>query len=144
MGTAYTGSLTYLRDGKRERIVLTSVPTFQALQAFAAAMYSLTTAGICSISWTVSVDPELPEKSGELSDVAWYLRVKLRQVNPPPGHDSRLKLLDLPAPDHLNFTAIPGVGYRLKDPEGEIIATAYSALTGEAWRFEEGWVCGGK
>lgn len=144
MATAYTGSLTYLRDGKRERIVLTSVPTFQALQTFAEVLYPLTTAGICGISWTVSADPELSEKSGEVADVSWYARVKLRQVNPPPGHDARLKLLDIPAPDHSNFTAIPGVGYRLNDSIGKNIATAYSDLTGEQWRFEEGWICGGK
>ena len=123
--------------------MLTNVPTFQALQTFAAALYPFTTAGICGISWTVSTDPELFEKTGELSDVSWYLRVKLRQINPPPGHDRALKLLDIPAPDHDNFDNVPGVGYRLHDAQGETIATAYSALTGEQWEFEEGWICGG-
>jgi hypothetical protein len=141
---AYTGSITYLRDGKRERIVLTQVPTLPALQTFAQAMYALTTAGICAISFTVSTDPELYEKTGDVSDVSWYLRAKLRQVNPPAGHDPALKLLDIPAPDHSNFTNIPGVGYRLNDTPGEQIATAYSTLTGEQWQFEEGWICGGK
>jgi hypothetical protein len=143
MATAYTGSITYIRNGKRERIVLTSVPSLPALQTFAAAMYPLTTAGICAISFTASTDPEFFEKTGELSDVAWYLRVKLRQVNPPEGFDRALKLLDLPAPDHSNFTNVPGVGYRLNDAKGQDIATAYSTLTGEIWQFEEGWICGG-
>jgi hypothetical protein len=145
MATTYTGSITYLRNGKRERIVLTTVPTFQALQTFAAALYPLTTAGICAISWTSSTDPELYEKTGDISEVSWYLRVKLRQVNPPPGHDRAMKLLDIPAPAYDgNFENLPGVGYRLNQAKGESIATAYSALTGEQWQFEEGWICGGK
>jgi hypothetical protein len=144
MATAYTGSITYSKNGKRERIVLTNVPTFWALQVFAAALYPLTTAGICGISWTATTDPEFYEKTGEVSDVAWYVRIKMRQVNPPPGYYRALKLLDLPAPDHSNFTNIPGVGYRLNDAQGEVVATAYSVLTGEQWEFEEGWICGGK
>lgn len=143
MATIYTGSITYLRNGIRERIVLTKVPTFQALQTFAQALYTLTTAGICAVSWTSSTDPELYEKSGEFAEVAWYLRVKLREITPP-GSDRSLKLLDLPAPDHTNFDTIPGQGYRLKDAPGQFIATAYSALTGDNWQFEEGWICGGK
>lgn len=124
--------------------MLTSVPSLPALQAFAQAMYALTTAGICAISFTASTDPELYEKTGELADVTWYLRVKLRQMNPPSGFSPALKLLDIPAPDHSNFTNLPGVGYRLNDPVGVGIATAYSTLTGEDWQFEEGWICGGR
>lgn len=144
MAIAYTGSITYLRNGVRERIVLTKVPSLPALQVFAQNLYTLTTAGICGISFTATTDPELYEKTGEISDVSWYLRVKMRQMNPPPGSDRALKLLDLPAPDHTNFTNIPGVGYRLNDLDGEFIAAAYSALTDEPWEFEEGWICGGK
>lgn len=124
--------------------MLTLVPSLPALQTFAQAVYALTTAGICAISFTATTDPELYEKTGEISDVSWYLRVKLRQMNPPPGADRALKLLDIPAPDHTHFTNVPGVGYRLNDPEGEAVAAAYSTLTAETWEFEEGWICGGR
>lgn len=144
MATSYTGSITYLKNGKRERIVLTQVPSLPALQVFASALYPLTTAGICAISFTASTDPELYEKTGDVADVAWYLRVKMRQANPPQGHDPALKLLDIPAPDSSHFDSIQGVGYRLQTAYGNTVAAAYTALTGETWNFEEGWICGGK
>lgn len=142
MSVTYCGSVTFLRNGCRERIVLTNVPTLSALQQFAQALYAWTTAGICAISFTASTDPELYEKSGDLQDVSFYLRVKLRQANPAPGHQAELKLLDIPAPDASNLDNIPGVGYRLYDAPGQAIAAAYSDLTGETWIFEDGKLCG--
>lgn len=143
MPVAYVGSITVLRNGKRERITLTKAPTFAAVQTFAQAMYPYTTGGICEISFTQATDPELPEKSGDLEDTAFQLRVKLRFTNPPANTDRQMHMLEIPAPDITHFDHLTERGYRLKSAAGQAIAAAYSTLTGQTWTFEEGWLCGG-
>lgn len=143
MPIAYVGSITFLRNGKRERLTLTKAPTFAAVQALAQALYPYTTGGIPEISFTQLTDPELPEKSGDVADAAFALRVKLRWQNPPANTPRDVFLFDIPAPAMTNFDHIQERGYRLKTAAGETIAAAYSTFTGQTWAFEEGWLCGG-
>jgi hypothetical protein len=141
MATTYSGSITYLRNGQRVRIMLPKAPTFAAVQQFAAAVYPYTTAGICQISFTQSTDPELFEKSGDVENAEFMLRVKLRLRNPPPTATATIAMLDIPAPDSSYFDHITERGYRLQRPAGEAIAAAYSTFTGQTYTFEEGWLC---
>lgn len=141
MTTTYSGSITYLRNGQRVRIMLPKAPTFAAVQQLAAAVYPYTTAAIAEISFTQSTDPELYEKSGDLADADFLLRVKLRWQNAPPTATARTAMLDVPAPDITHFEHIPDRGYRLLQSAGATIAAAYSTFTGQTYTFEEGWLC---
>jgi hypothetical protein len=141
MAITYSGSITYLRNGKRVRIMLPKAPTFPAVQQLAAAVYPYTTAAIAEISFTQSTDPELYEKTGDIADADFILRVKMRWQNAPPTAVTRTIMFDLPAPDITFFDHLPERGYRLQRAPGDAIATAYSTFTGQSWIFEEGWLC---
>ena len=128
-----------MRNGIREKQSLPYAPTPAKLQAFAQAIYALTTCGISLQAWTQTDDLTLSESSGEIADPGIMLRAKLQRTDDP----TQYKMYELPAPKLENFDHIQETGYRLKQAAGEILATAYSALTAQPWQFREGWLIGG-
>jgi hypothetical protein len=138
MPTRYSGTILFQQDQQKALVSLSYAPSFEAVQTFAAALHTLTTADIVDCSFTQAVDPELIGPGGEFEDTSFGAQFHFRHTNPMadvPTRDFRL-----PAPQLSIFEHIPGRGYRIKQAHGEFVATAFSALMEEAYEFESGWL----
>lgn len=138
MPVDYSATIILDRDQKQAMIELSYAQSFAAVQTFAGVLHTLTTADIVRVTFTEAVDPQLTGTGAEIADPSFAVMFKLRRTDP--NADIRFKNFRLPAPKMEIFDHLPQVGYRVKKTYGDTIAAAYSALTGESFIFDSGWM----
>lgn len=139
MPTTYSATILLESSAGSEALITMSyAPTMQAVLDFAAALLPLTTASIIKCTFTASTDPQLFGSGGEVADTSFAAHFKFTRTDP--TADVRTQQFRLPAPKLSIFEHIPGRGYRVIPAFGDTLATAFSALRGETFEFDSGWM----
>lgn len=109
-----------------------------ALATFVGVISGMTNAKISRRTFTVGTDMGGSETSGNLEVLEFAAHFKLRRTDP--NADVKFASFRLPAPKISMFDHIEGVGYRIKKADGDTLAAAFSAVTGEDFVFDSGWL----
>lgn len=123
---------------QRESVHVRAVPSMEALTAFCAVIKQYSNAGIRKMAYTETTfwnerGQDLPSQ-----DVDAVLIVQFEYYD----SDAQLRTttFPLPAPVRTKLEFIDGRGYRLPEADGNLIAEAYSAMTGTVVTYRDGWV----
>jgi len=123
---------------QRETTFLRDVPSIEALQQFVGVVKAYSNAGIRKYAF---VQPCYVHEHGQdaaSQDTDAVLLIELEYFDA--DHVLCTMTLPLPAPKRDMLVLFEGRGYRLPREHGEIIAAAYSLLTGEDYTYRDGWV----
>jgi len=109
-----------------------------AIESFARLIKSYTAAGLSEVSYTQSLQINLPQNdSVEAYPLRNYAKILMRRQA-----DGKLYGCLIYAPVKSMFDTIPSGGWRVKQTIGETISSWYSQLTGETFTFHKGWLTG--
>jgi hypothetical protein len=136
MAISKTASLEFSQNGQSATSYQGYAASLAAILAFAAAIQPYTDATIASCSYTEQQnDPTLPAAAGGNEQLEFMACFQLRKTALP----QTVKVM-LPAPNASIYTNVEGIGYKVKKTVGDVVATAFSALMGETYIFERGWL----
>ena len=134
----YTGLVQWELGQQRETIYLNNVPGAAQLTAFLEVLKTFTNAGVRKYATTITEYLNEAGNTTESEDIDEVLLVQLEYFN----DDSELCTftLPIPAPVRSRLELIEARGYRLPQADGDLIAQAYSTLTGESYSFRDAWL----
>lgn len=136
MAITRTGSITFEANGQEATCHFPYSANLSALGTFAAAIQPYSVAAVADYSYTETEnDPAFTPASGEEA-LQFMAIIKMRK----PAGQFGTQQISIPAPDPDIFDFIEGAGYRVKNDVGVAITAAYSALKGETYTFESGWL----
>ena len=123
---------------QRESVHVRSVPNMTALQAWVDVIKQYSNAGVRKLSVSDTVYLNEPGVNLTSQDVDSVLLIQFEYFDA----DAQLRTttFPIPAPDRSKLEFIDGRGYRLPASHGNVIAAAYSALTGTEFTFRDGWI----
>lgn len=138
MAKKYTGLVQFELGQQRETIYFEKVPTAQHLTTFLEVLKTFTNAGVRKYATTITEYLNEAGNTTESEDIDEVLLVQLEYFDD--DHELHTFTLPIPAPDRSRLELIEARGYRLPQADGDLIAQAYSTLTGESYTFRDAWL----
>lgn len=134
----YTGLVQFELGQQRETIYFEKIPGAVQLTAFLSVLKTFTNAGVRKYATTTTEYLNEAGNTSESEDIDEVLLVQLEYLD----EDSLLRTftLPIPAPVRSRLELIEARGYRLPQADGDLIAQAYSTLTGESYSFRDAWL----
>jgi hypothetical protein len=129
------GSITFSEDYRRKIVYFCHAQSIAKVENFAAflADYSHANLTVCT-----QTDIQDLDYSGDFAvSVRMFAKIFIRQSS-----SGKLYAIIVPAPKMIIFEQIEEQGWRIKKEIGELMAQEYSTMAGEAFTFQEGWLCG--
>lgn len=134
----YTGCVQFELGQQRETIYLNNVPGPVQLTAFLEVLKTFSNAGVRKYATTITEYLNEAGNTIESEDIDEVLLVQLEYFND--DQELRTFTLPIPAPKRSLLELIEARGYRLPQADGDLIAQAYSTLTGESYTFRDAWL----
>lgn len=135
---AYTGTIKWVRNGRRIFTPIAAVTSLSALETYANTLQAYSNARTRKLSATAVTYLDLVAEPVAGKWDGYVLVVQLKR-DPPPSNETPYRQVRIPAPKTAILEVV-GEYWRVKKAIGDQIATAYSLANGNTYKLNDSWL----